>query len=223
MQVKSDPRTPLQCLCGYEAKQNWILQGHIRRCRAYPIIERLTRSAEELRRKNDELAEELRCKTEDLARKNEELARRSTTINVTNNLTNINIIAYGQEPTPNLKDVLPLLRPPEESVARYIELKHFSRPETSNMRISNKRSKTMQVVEEDVNRRLRWREKDRKATIEKLVEQNLEELVDLHGAEQIFLWKNWYRSTGLSDAGYDKTGAWKRVNNDVENMLISQR
>ena len=204
----------LKCLCGYHTTKKWVLERHVKTCTV-----RLTERNEELTRINEELA----TKVGELTSKIEELERRGTTINVTNNLTNINIIAYGQEPTPNLKDVLPLLRPPEESVARYIELKHFSRPETSNMRISNKRSKTMQVVEEDVNRRLRWREKDRKATIEKLVEQNLEELVDLHGAEQIFLWKNWYRSTGLSDAGYDKTGAWKRVNNDVENMLISQR
>ena len=151
----------------------------------------------------------------------EELRQRPTTVH--NYDINVNILAHGQEPLPDTRDVLSLLRPPEESVARYIELKHFSRPETSNMRISNKRSKTMQVVEEDVNRRLRWREKDRKATIEKLVEHNLEELVDVHGAEKVFLWKSWYKSTGLADAGYDKTDAWKRVNNDVENMLISQR
>ena len=44
----------------------------------------------------------------------------------------------------------------------------------------------------------------------------------MHGAQDVFLWRNWYRSTGLSDAGYDKTEAWKRVNNDVENMLMSQ-
>ena len=201
------------------------MERHVEKCTARPIIEDLCRKNEELTRTNDKLAgkaEELTRQNDALIRKNEELG--STTINVTNNLTNnINIIAYGHEPTPDLKDVLSLLRPPEESVARYIELKHFSRPETSNMRISNKRSKTMQVVEEDVNRRLRWREKDRKATIEKLVEHNLEELVDVHGAEKVFLWKSWYKSTGLADAGYDKTDAWKRVNNDVENMLISQR
>ena len=44
--------------------------------------------------------------------------------------------------------VLPILRSGENSVARYIELKHFSKPETSNMRIQNKRSRTMQIVEE---------------------------------------------------------------------------
>ena len=206
----------MECSCGYKSETKFNFERHTSKCQM-PIVAQLKRHNEELARQNDDL----RRKNEELIRKNEELEKRSTTINVTNNLTNnINIIAYGHEPTPDLKDVLSLLRPPEESVARYIELKHFSRPETSNMRISNKRSKTMQVVEEDVNRRLRWREKDRKATIEKLVEHNLEELVDVHGAEKVFLWKSWYKSTGLADAGYDKTDAWKRVNND---MLISRR
>ena len=44
-------------------------------------------------------------------------------------------------------------------------MKHFRRPEHSNIRITNKRGRTLQIVEEDSNKRLRWVDKDRK-TIE---------------------------------------------------------
>jgi hypothetical protein len=160
-----------------------------------------------------------------LRAENAELKSRSTTTTINGNVIHqtINVVAYGNEPLPDCSEVLPILRPPEGSVARYIQLKHFRNPETSNMRIPNKRARTMQVVEEDANNQLRWTEKDKKRMIEKNVEDHLDELTETHGAEQVAIWKHWYRGSGLADPGYDNTDAWKRIQADVENMLMSQR
>lgn len=168
-----------------------------------------------------------------LLAENERLAHETTELNarldesrkarpsVNNNLT-INILAYGNEPLPKIGEVLQILKPPEESIARYIELKHFRNPETANLRIRNKRSGTIQIVQEDAKKRLRWTEKDKKEMIEQLVERNLDELTDTHGAERIEKWRNWYEKAGLDKNGFEKTDAWKRINNDVERMILTQ-
>lgn len=139
------------------------------------------------------------------------------------NSVNVNILAYGTEPLPDEREVRSILMPPETSVARYIALKHFRDPTTSNVRISNKRSKTIQVVEPDINNDLRWTERNRKEMIEKLVDDNLEELTETHGAAKVERWRRWYKSSGLEEAGYDKTDAYRRIQEDVENMLLSHK
>lgn len=211
-------RNLLKCECGHTSDRH--IARHIRTCTARPFALRVN----ELAAENANLKEELRGNAEEIERltkENAELKSRSTT--TINNYNVINVVAYGQETLPTKQDVLRILRPPEGSVARYIEMKHFRNPETSNMRIQNKRSRTMQIVEEDARKRLRWTEKDRKRMIEKLVEDNLEELTETHGAEQVAIWKYWYHRSGLANPGYDKTDAWKRIQEDVENMLMSQR
>ena len=152
----------------------------------------------------------------------EELRHRPTTINY-NNSVNVNIMAYGTEPLPDAREVRGILIPPETSVARYIALKHFRDPSTSNLRISNKKSKTIQVVEPDINNDLRWTERNRKEMIEKLVDDNLEELTDTHGAIKVERWRRWYKSSGLEEEGYDRTDAYRRIQEDVENLLLSRK
>ena len=56
-----------------------------------------------------------------------------------------------------------------------------------------------------------------------MVDDNLDELTDTHGATKLARWKRWYQSSGLEDPGYDKTDAYKRIEEDVENMLLSHR
>jgi hypothetical protein len=188
---------------------------HIRTCTARPFairVKELDQTLSETQAENDRLTTEI-----------EELRKRPTTINYNNNSVNVNIVAYGQEPLPNTRDVLSILLPPENSIARYIALKHFRDPSTTNLRISNKKSKTIQVVEPDVNHDLRWTEKNRKDIIEKMVDDNLEELTDTHGAAKLERWKRWYKSSGLDESGYDKTDVYKRIQQDVENMLLSQK
>ena len=124
---------------------------------------------------------------------------------------------------PERKDVLPLLYNPERSVARYIEMKHFSSRETANMRIPNKRARTMQLVEQGRDGTKRWVDLDRKETIDKVTEENLIELTDMQDAEKVAVWRDWYVNGGLNGEGYDKTAAWRRLGTSVENLLLSQR
>ena len=189
-------------------------------------IARLHAIAQEVDRLRS-VTQTLQAQNERLRKENEELRNRPTTIHYNNtsvsNSLSLNILAYGQEPLPTTQDVRNILIPPENSVARYIALKHFRDPCTSNLRISNKKSKTIQVVEPDVNNHLRWTEKNRKEMIEKMVDDNLEELTDTHGARTVARWKRWYVSSGFEEPDYDKTEAYKRLQEDVQNMLLSQR
>ena len=59
--------------------------------------------------------------------------------------------------------------------------------------------------------------------IEKMVDENIDELTETHGAAKVEQWRRWYESSGLEEPGYDKTDAYKRIERDVENMLLSQR
>lgn len=150
---------------------------------------------------------------------NNRLRCRPTTININNQ---VNIIAFGDEPIPSTVDVSKILSPPDKSVSKYIELKHFRDPRTSNFRIRNKRSKTIQVWRPDVNERLRWTELDRRETIENIVDNNLVELTEKHGASRVAQWRRWYQSSGLEEIGYNKTSTYKRILQDVEYLLVTQ-
>jgi hypothetical protein len=59
--------------------------------------------------------------------------------------------------------------------------------------------------------------------IEKMVDENLDELTETHGAAKVERWRRWYESSGLEEPEYDKTDAYKRIERDVENMLLSQK
>ena len=202
---------------------------HIRTCTARPFALRVKQLEQKLDKKqaeNDRLhtaTQALQAENDRLTKEIEELRKRPTTINNYNNSVNVSILAYGSEPLPDAQDVRSILLPPENSVARYIALKHFRDPSTCNLRISNKKSKTIQVVEPDVNNDLRWTERNRKEMIEKMVDDNLDELTETHGAAKLERWKRWYQSSGLEDQGYDKTETYKRIQRDVENMLLSQK
>ena len=191
------------------------MRRHIQTCTARPFAIRNKELEQALSEKQAEI--------DKLTKENDELRRRPTTINYNNNSVNVNILAYGQEPLPNTHDVRNILLPPETSIARYIALKHFRDPSTSNVRISNKKAKTIQVVEPDVNSQLRWTEKNRKEMIEKMVDENIDELTETHGAAKVERWRRWYETSGLEEPGYDKTDTYKRIERDVENMLLSQR
>jgi hypothetical protein len=219
---KRDRPTIHACECGYTSTKRNV-QRHTIGCYKWRDIEiaRLQAKSQEVDRLYT-ATQTLQAEIDKLTKENDELRKRPTTINY-NNSVNVNILAYGQEPLPNTRDVRKILLPPETSIARYIALKHFRDPSTSNLRISNKKSKTIQVVEPDVNSQLRWTEKDKKEMIEKLVDENIDELTETHGAAKVDQWRRWYESSGLEEPGYDKTDAYKRIERDVENMLLSQR
>lgn len=214
--------TETQCECGYVATHRNMAR-HIRTCTVRPFALRV-KELEKAQTEFEQQLDEKQAENDRLTKEIEELRRRPTTINnYNNNSVNVSILAYGSEPLPDAQAVRSILLPPENSVARYIALKHFRDPSTSNLRIRNKKSKTMQVVEPDVNNDLRWTEKNRKEMIETMVDENLDELTETHGAAKVERWRRWYESSGLEEPGYDKTEAYKRIERDVENMLLSQK
>ena len=208
----------MPCVCGFAGTK---LARHQKSCKVFEwhgkyqsLQEAHSAQVAELTAENERLVREL----------NSEKARpivNNTTV-VHDNRT-INILPYGEEPVPARKDVLPLLYNPERSVARYIEMKHFSSRETANMRIPNKRARTMQLVEQGRDGTKRWVDVDRRETIERVTEVNLIELTDVQDAEQVPVWREWYQRRGLKGDGYDRTDAWRRLGASVENLLLSQR
>ena len=82
-------------------------------------------------------------------------------------------------------------------------MKHFSKPENANIHIKNKRGRTIQVVEEDENKRRRWVDKDRKEMLYSITDASLDELIEKFDAEKYLGWNEWFESSGLKDEGYN--------------------
>ena len=169
-------------------------------------------------------AESLRAQVCELQGRLDEARNARPTQNVTNQNVTINIVPYGREaPLTNTQVRSILSSIPSESVSKYIELKHFGKPEHSNIRIPNKRGRTLQVVEEDKDgKRRRWVDKDRKEMLSAITDASLEELIDRFDAEKYKEWNDWFESSGLKDEGYDKTDAFKEIMKKVENVITSQ-
>jgi hypothetical protein len=229
----SSMATNMSCECGYKNVNN--MSRHLRACVARSFAVQLQQLTEEGLRKTRRFESEIeRLKLENAALTQNLAAERArpivnnTTMNNTTTVVNndnrtVNILPYGEEPLPKRQDVLPLLYNPERSVARYIEMKHFSSRETANMRIPNKRARTMQLVEQARDGTKRWVEVDRKETIDKLTEENLIELTDMQDAAKVPVWREWYVNRGFNSDGYERTDAWRKLGTSVENLLLSQR
>ena len=235
--VSKDESGNFVCPCGFKRTVKWNVERHMLVCKtvkaatmevdeaAMAELKQSLAAKDLLLNAANARADSLASENEELKQENRELKKRKlsgSVTNITNNI-NVSILAYGSEPLPDTQDVRKILLPPETSIARYIALKHFRDPSTSNLRISNKKSKTIQVFEPDGNNHLRWTEKDRKEMIEKLVDENLDELTETHGAAKVEQWRRWYESSGLEEPGYDKTDAYKRIERDVEALIISSR
>ena len=125
-----------------------------------------------------------------------------------------------EEDRPPVAEVKKLLIKPQDSVAGLVRLK-LAR--FANVRIKNVRSKYLQVVETTATGDQQWVHRDRKATICELVEDSLDELSDVYGADKSALWRQWYDSSGLAKEGYDKTEAYKTQLAKVEQVLLDMR
>ena len=217
------------CECGYDKQAH--LARHMRTCKVY-IISQQRIKEEQLETRNAQLQEQLAQREEQLVQQEKQIAVLNGRLDearkcrpVKNSVKNnnnviINVVPFGKEPMPDTEEILDLLNKPESSLSRYIEMKHFRKPSTANVRLSSKRAKTMQVLEKDVNEQLRWIEKDKAEMLEDMAEKNIEELVDAHHAEQNDRWRQWYST--MPEEGFDKTDTWKRAVGTIENMLISQ-
>lgn len=231
-------RIPIPCVCGYNTPA--ALARHKKTCKVIAWHEK----CDELQRQNAELATEkaslvgeLLLLREQKERADQEIVSmeacvrelrtrldesRKTTRTQNNNVT-INITPYGQEAQLTHADVCKILSSiPSESVPKYIEMKHFRQPETANIRIPNKRGRTLQVLEEDTNKRRRWVDKDRNEMLSAITDASLDELIDKFDAEKYISWNEWFETSGLKEEGYDKTDAFRKIMKKVENVITSQ-
>lgn len=220
-----------ECPCGYVSSDCSNIKRHKKGCKKLMSIDfevKLLELQKIIERKDMELLskdaqiEALNNKIESYTKS--ALSSGTTNVYNNNNQYNINIIPYGLEPVLDKEKVMNLLDKPDESVPRYIEMKHFLRGDTANVRITNKRGSTCQIVEEDVNsKRRRWVETDKKILLTDMAETNLDELRDTFDAETNVIWKSWYRSNGLHEDGYDKRDEFKKMVKAVENVIITNR
>lgn len=119
---------------------------HKRTCKVIRVTHKLCSEIEELREENIALKARL-----------EEARGAKPNVNVQMQ-NNVIFNVYGQEDSLANEQVGSILCSllPIESVPKYIKMKHFSKPENANIHIKNKRGRTIQVVEEDENKRRRW-------------------------------------------------------------------
>lgn len=213
----------IEMQCGtFQTKSN--TSRHKRTCKACPLIDLLQRENKKLKSfvnttttLNTLLAENQALHVE-LRQKNDEIQRLLREPKITQ--TNItNIYPYGKEPDLSEHSVKQLLFPPENSVPEYIKLKYFTQA-GGNLKLTNIRSRTMQIVEEDVDGNLKWVHKDKNDVLNELAESNLEELKEKYGANKLVSWKKWYDDLG--DDCYDKF-QWKTLTNKIELVLLNNR
>jgi hypothetical protein len=214
------------CVCGYSVSHH--LARHKRTCKHLrAATERL------LREENARLVsrnEALAAQNAELCARLEELRARpvvNTTVNA-NTVTAVTAVTvvcpYGQEDAPAYDEVGQVLQTllPSDSVPRYVQMKHFRRPETANIRIPNKRGRTLQVVEQDEMHRRKWVDRDRKEMLFAITNASLDELVERFNAEKYHAWNRWFERSGLKDEGYDKTDAFREIMKKVEHVITSQ-
>jgi hypothetical protein len=220
----------MSCPCGYSIASN--LARHKRTCKVIAWHEKCV----ELERQVDGLMAENVClkerqvENERLREENLELtvrlkeARAARPVQNVNNNVTINVVPYGQEEALSAAEVRGILQqlPGSETIPRYIEMKHFRNPESSNIRITNKRGRIMQVVEEDGLKRRRWVDRDRTEMLSAITEKSLEELLNEFDAEKYKRWNQWYELSGLDNEGFDKTDAFREIMKKVDNMITSQ-
>lgn len=135
------------------------------------------------------LARENQSLREKLSRLQKEQGRTTIVNNV--NINVVNIVPFSQEQPLNSNEVRQILEPAEESVPKYVKLKHFING-GGNLRIPNKNQQRIQVFSENEGKK-RWITKHKTDFIKDLTSQSLEELVNL-GAEKLSTeWKIWLR------------------------------
>ena len=172
-----------------------------------------------LKTENDKLKTEI----DDLKSRLDEqrnFARDQRAITV-NNVQNIMYIEFGKEPHPDIQLVKSILYPPCDSVLKLFQMLH-SRPETSNIRIANAKSKNCQLMK-IIDGELRWVEENCKITISNITEKTLDLLVDKYGATKDRNWNMWYVDGRLNEDGYDKTAAFMELSERIHNHILSRR
>ena len=122
-----------------------------------------------------------------------QLEKETTKTTIVNNvnigINVLNIVPFSKEPTLNTEEVRQILEPAEESVPKYVRLKHFIRG-GGNLRIPNKNQQRIEVFCENEHGS-DWVTKHKMDFIKELTTQSVCELIDL-GAESLSQeWRIW--------------------------------
>ena len=117
--------------------------------------------------------------------------RSTTTVVNINNINVMNVVPFSKEPVITTKDVKKILEPAQESVPKYIIMKHFTHA-GGNLRIPNKNQQRIQVFCEDKNGTT-WITKHKMDFLKELTTQSLCELVEMGAEKMSEEWKFWFR------------------------------
>lgn len=195
-----------KCLCGYESRIDNV-KSHMKKCKAYPIIQNMQNENEKLSREN----EKLRYQIELLEK------MKGNSINNINNIdhmevnNNMNICIYGEEDKPKaLKEIQRLIQKSEfeKVVPRYMEMKHFGDGK-GNIRIENN---VLEVYSKEG-----WVKKNKESELARLTSDNSKEVVNNYGEKPV---ANMYKSWCLTEEVDDMTSkTFKKIGKKVEEMI----
>ena len=245
------------CPCGYQSKRENV-KRHMSTCKRIKAAERVTDgisdvnerlvvTEEKLAAKEALLdaatkrASELTEENSSLKNENKQLKKQvkekaSTTVNITNNITNINVTiapfqGFHKNGAARLCDmpavpddqVRRLLLTPAMSVPKYIALKYLE-TETPSLRIPNVSRSYMEVVQKERDGICRWVRVDKGDTLDRMVEAGAEDLTGNYGGLQNMMCAKWFDEWWPLDyQAKSRKAIAKRWKRDVEHMILNKR
>lgn len=127
--------------------------------------------------------------------------------------TYVNIASFSSDFQLSTEEVQSLLQPPDQSVPKYVKMKHFEKG-GGNIRIPNINSNLIQIYLDG-----KWLYKDRKEVVSTLKHTTLNELTKRYSALEDLEFKRWFISYHTSDSK-EKKELNKRLEMEI---LNSQR
>ena len=223
----------LCCGCGYKSSDRSNYKRHQRSCRTLRETEldalrsRLDQTRRSLQTRELELLE---CRLK-IARLESHVANLKSSAPTTVRDCNIfvtNIFPYASEPcvvvSPERVDTLLQNVTPNESVPRFVQLKHFSGPMAArNIYLPNRRGNTVLVVEAAEDGRMRWVHRDRKGVMDDMLERHITELQTDYSADRVIPWRQWLLNSGLAGMRRRSTPAWKEQLAKLDLILVNHQ
>lgn len=222
----------LKCVCEYNTSDRSNFKRHQKRCRRTHRDEvdsmRSTLAKTQLVLEQRELElHQYRKKIFRLESHIEKLRATHPTLVRDCNIFVTNVFPYATEsavvPREKVHTMLSMVSP-SESIPRFVQLKHFCGPLAArNIYLPNRRGKTVLVVEAAENGQTKWVHKDRRGTVDEMLERNLIELRNSYSAENIWAWKEWLMMSGLSTVQRRSTSAWKEQMTKLDLILVNHQ
>lgn len=166
---------------------------------------------------------ELSAKVEKLEAQQQSLVpAKQTTIsnNTINNTININVYAFEDTPLPKKKDVMPLLKEPQQALPRYFHRKHLLDPRARNIKLVG--DDKMSIYSTDRSGVRKWTTRDRKPMLTEIVERLIDDLTHTFATPRDDGWKQWkaYCSDeGLTYSNPEEMEAFIEAERQIEGQL----